>query len=64
MWIDVFEGSHLVRVEFRNTPPRAIGNTISLFTWVGLSIFLFWRRIGKNISSKEFRMVKSKRGKN
>lgn len=41
MYIDLPEGVHNVRIEFRNTPVRSVSNAVSLFSLSALIIVLF-----------------------
>lgn len=44
MYIDVPQGRHHVRAEFRNTPIRTVGNWVSLFSWAALVVCVVWCR--------------------
>lgn len=44
MYVDVPEGTHEVHLKLTNTPLRTISNYISLVTWVGLILFLLFRK--------------------
>lgn len=39
MYIEIPKGKHEVRVKLKNTWPRNLGNTVSLFVWIGLVVY-------------------------
>lgn len=44
MYINVPAGVHEISLKLHNTPVRSVGNIISLFSWIGLTGILLWRR--------------------
>lgn len=55
MYINVPKGKHEVYAKLHNTPVRKVANTISLFTWLGLITFPFWRL--KMLKSKVWKRI-------
>lgn len=44
MYITVPEGQHLVEARLYSTQVRTVANAISLMTWIGLGVFVVWKR--------------------